>query len=161
MVKIISRYCPFKRMPLFYFSTCLEWFKTYRKLKPTLKKSYNCYSTIFYRKYSAVVGPSTPPPTSVTMVFMCRAVFFLSFLRSIVWGKSKTIGSTQMNTCEYHNPLPFSFQHNSHQPWARIYKRSRNPGIDSASLCNLASRYDNPICSTRLYSLAESIPWNL
>ncbi len=32
--------------------------------------------------------------------------------------------------------------------WARICKRLRSPGIDSASLCSLAGRYDGTICRT-------------
>ncbi len=32
--------------------------------------------------------------------------------------------------------------------WARICKRLKSSGIDSASLCSMAGRYDNPICHT-------------
>ncbi len=32
--------------------------------------------------------------------------------------------------------------------WVRISKRLGSSGIDSASLCSLAERYDNPICRT-------------
>ncbi len=46
---------------------------------------------------------------------------------------------------------------------ARIFESLRSPGIDSASLCSLAGRYDYPICRTgppALQRLAESIPCN-
>ncbi len=39
-------------------------------------------------------------------------------------------------TCRVHPGLP-----SEERKWARICKRLRSPGIDSASLCNLASRY--------------------
>ncbi len=47
------------------------------------------------------------------------------------------------------------------QTRARILKLLRSPGIDSASLCSLAGRYDKKGLSyppTKLHRLAESIP---
>jgi hypothetical protein len=48
---------------------------------------------------------------------------------------------------------------------ARIFKRLRSPGIDSASLCSLAGRYDNPIpsrflapmCCSKIPALSPSL----
>ncbi len=50
------------------------------------------------------------------------------------------------------------FPRSYHVSRARIFKRLRIPGMDSASLCSLAGRYDNPICRTFLgiYSCASS-----
>ncbi len=46
-----------------------------------------------------------------------------------------------------------------------ICRRLRSPGIDSASLCCLAGRCDNPICFThrpaQLHRLSDLIPWLL
>jgi hypothetical protein len=117
---------------------------------------------IIFIRYSPLNGCFPRAVLTAGLLRFTSARHF-ALIRSLWWNCSHLLN------WEIHSPVPGTWRksalcdgivhiyrnwgiHSMPRNWGRNFKLLRSPGIDSARLCSLACRYDNPISNTQFLS---------